>query len=217
MSDLGTRSSATYATACRYPSYATSYSSHIGDPPYIRITTGIARFLRESCRALTPIRDFSVLGLFLIILPGLVIIRITLTLVSVVHRLQPNTELNAIRQLEWERTETLELQRQLFAAKGVDIEAVSENGRQRINGTDVESPYTTKSEAPTGLPLDSSGGKQGVSAHYAEVDESRSTSAFEPVDQGDDIADPINRYANNPEDHEMTRLGSGSSRYRRLL
>ncbi|KAK0769439.1 hypothetical protein LTR59_017031 [Friedmanniomyces endolithicus] len=158
-----------------------------------------------------------VLGLFLIILPGLVIIRITLTLVSVVHRLQPNTELNAIRQLEWERTETLELQRQLFAAKGVDIEAVSENGRQRINGTDVESPYTTKSEAPTGLPLDSSGGKQGVSAHYAEVDESRSTSAFEPVDQGDDIADPINRYANNPEDHEMTRLGSGSSRYRRLL
>ncbi|KAK0352252.1 hypothetical protein LTR94_021552 [Friedmanniomyces endolithicus] len=159
----------------------------------------------------------AVLGLFLIILPGLVIIRITLTLVSVVHRLQPNTELNAIRQLEWERTETLELQRQLFAAKGVDIEAVSENGRQRINGTDVESPYTTKSEAPTGLPLDSSGGKQGVSAHYAEVDESRSTSAFEPVDQGDDIADPINRYANNPEDHEMTRLGSGSSRYRRLL
>ncbi len=165
----------------------------------------------------TDYASFSVLGLFLIILPGLVIIRITLTLVSVVHRLQPNTELNAIRQLEWERTETLELQRQLFAAKGVDIEAVSENGRHRINGTDVESPYTTKSEAPTGLPLDSSGGKQGVSAHYAEVDESRSTSAFEPVDQGDDIADPINRYANNPEDHEMTRLGSGSSRYRRLL
>ncbi|KAK0956315.1 hypothetical protein LTR91_022430 [Friedmanniomyces endolithicus] len=165
----------------------------------------------------TDYASFSVLGLFLIILPGLVIIRITLTLVSVVHRLQPNTELNAIRQLEWERTETLELQRQLFAAKGVDIEAVSENGRHRINGTDVESPYTTKSEAPTGLSLDSSGGKQGVSAHYAEVDESRSTSAFEPVDQGDDIADPINRYANNPEDHEMTRLGSGSSRYRRLL
>ncbi|TKA49949.1 hypothetical protein B0A55_13230 [Friedmanniomyces simplex] len=142
----------------------------------------------------TDYASFSVLGLFLIILPGLVIIR------------------------SWSGSgRRLELQRQLFAAKGVDIEAVSENGRQRINGTDVESPYTTKSEAPTGLPLDSSGGKQGVSAHYAEVDESRSTSAFEPVDQGDDIADPINRYANNPEDHEMTRLGSGSGRYRRLL
>ncbi|TKA77902.1 hypothetical protein B0A55_03344 [Friedmanniomyces simplex] len=161
--------------------------------------------------------SFSVLGLCFILVPGLVIIFINLVLVSVVHRLQPGTELNSMRQLEWERTETLELQRQLFEAKGIDIEAVSGNGGQRVYNTAVESPYATKSEAPGGLPLDSLGGKQGLSAHHAEVDESRSTSLFEPVDQGDDIADPINRYSNGWEGHEMTRLGSSSGRYRRLI
>ena len=61
--------------------------------------------------------SFSVLGLSLLIGVGLIIILVNLSLVLVVHHLQPATALNSMRQNEWDKTETLELQQQLFFFK----------------------------------------------------------------------------------------------------
>ncbi|KAK0884416.1 hypothetical protein LTR87_001758 [Friedmanniomyces endolithicus] len=167
----------------------------------------------------TDYSSFSVLGLCLIIVPGLIIIAINLALVPVVHRLQPHTDLNTMRQLEWERTETLELLRQYFAARGMDIEAMSAERKLRIYNTAAESPFATKSDAaPRSPPIaDPWGGKPSLNSHHNEVDGSRSTSLFEPVEQSDEMGDSIGRYGSHAGNHEMDRLGSSSGRYQRLI
>lgn len=70
--------------------------------------------------------SFSVLGIVLILVLGCLIILINLILRPLVHRFQPDTELNRLRRSEWDATEMLEMQRRLLKLRPNDAESEAE-------------------------------------------------------------------------------------------
>lgn len=87
-------------------------------PPVIPLTED----QQWMCESQIIFRDdyasFSVLGISMIVVLGISTITTSALLPSIVHHVQPATELNEARRAEWRKTEILELQRQFFNAKG---------------------------------------------------------------------------------------------------
>lgn len=149
--------------------------------------------------------SFSVLGLFMLLGIGLAIISINLLLITVVHRMQPSTALNHLRRVEWDKSETLELQRQLFAAKGIDIERLSANRSSSTHGLGIQSPYATKSEG-SDLALSPSNAKQASVDYEAQVNASRNSDVYAAIGQMDDATSHASVGGNVSEEHEMSRF-----------